>query len=222
MGKLVEIHPVRLTDIEIADRSFAMSSLIEDNELREAEVKASNAEAKEWIKETKAEISRLARVLRERQEMREVELREEYDYPNRKVHVVRCDTSEVVRVREMTDEERQLVLFHGDKAVAAGETLAPAKASASPETRAMEAERIDSLETTSPSTLVPEILADVSQPIMEEESTSIGMVSPAVSEPEMKPAKNTRAKCGVLNSRGKACAQPVILGTDRCSYHPNE
>jgi hypothetical protein len=110
--------PVKLTEGELSLRAQELAS--SESVLSEAEVRLEQfiEDAKSTKKVIESEISgarhsvgRLARIVLDRKEHREVPIMEEPDYEAGAVNTIRTDTNEVVATRGMTAEERQRSLF---------------------------------------------------------------------------------------------------------------
>jgi len=110
--------PVKLTPAEVALRAQEMASA--ESKLGECEtrleqfVEASKGTKKQIeteIDDARGEVRRLARVVRDRAEIRAVPVMEDPDYEGGAVNTYRTDTNEVVATRGMTHEERQQSLF---------------------------------------------------------------------------------------------------------------
>lgn len=100
----------RLTRQEHLDRGQSLASTIHaigDEERRQKEAKERMKEAMTGLEE---EAGRLARIVQEGQEERQVRVRFEFDYDKGRVTVIREDTGEEVESRSMNDTERQMTL----------------------------------------------------------------------------------------------------------------
>jgi hypothetical protein len=110
--------PVKLNPAELALRSQEMASaeqVLGDAEQRlDQFVEAAKGTKKgieAEIEDARANVRRLARVVRERAEDRAVPIMEEPDYEAGAVNTYRTDLNEIVATRGMTPEERQRSLF---------------------------------------------------------------------------------------------------------------
>ena len=110
--------PVKLEEKEVALRAQELASA--EAELGDAEARLESfVEAAKGTKkgieteiaDFRAEVGRLARIVRDRAEKREVPIMEEPDYEAGAVNTYRTDTNEVVATRGMSPEERQQSLF---------------------------------------------------------------------------------------------------------------
>lgn len=108
---------VDLTDKERVAMSTDLVRAIQARDEAEEEKGEVMAQYKADIERHAAQVSKVARVLANGFEMREVECRvtplegdEAAKYPDPQIVVVRTDTNEVVQVRAMTEEERQQAL----------------------------------------------------------------------------------------------------------------
>lgn len=102
-----ERMPCKLTDAELVDRGGKLADAYAEADALEAERKNTNDGFKAKIELVEQRVRDLAGTLRTKQETREVELLEEYDYRTFSVRVKRADTGEMVRERAMTKNERQ-------------------------------------------------------------------------------------------------------------------
>lgn len=104
---LTEILPVKLTNDELRERGERLAGLLEEIATEEAEKKAANDMAKDVIERLETKAYMLARVIRSRQEDREVQVDEVEDLEAKEFRTVRIDTGETVHRRRMTPEELQ-------------------------------------------------------------------------------------------------------------------
>lgn len=114
--------PVKLTAPELSLRAQEMASaegVLTDAEARLAQFVEAAKETKKGIEneisDARFSVSRLARVVRDRQEDRAVPIMEEPDYEAGAVNTYRTDSNEIVATRGMTPEERQRSLFDQKK-----------------------------------------------------------------------------------------------------------
>lgn len=110
--------PVKLSPAELALRSQELASaeavLGEAEAKLDAFVESAKGTKKNMetdIADARLAVSRLARVVRDRKEDRDVPIMEEPDYEAGAVNTYRTDTNEIVATRGMTSEERQRSLF---------------------------------------------------------------------------------------------------------------
>lgn len=115
--------PVKLGEPELALRAQELATA--EQTLSDAErkledfvesAKGTKKAIETDISEARFRVSKLARVVRERKEEREVPIMEEPDYENGAVNTYRTDTNEIVATRGMTQEERQRSLFEEKRA----------------------------------------------------------------------------------------------------------
>jgi hypothetical protein len=99
--------PCVLTNEELAERGAKIAEAYAEQDTLDAERKNVNDGYKAKIELVEGRIRELAGVLRTKQELREVELIEEFIFATNTVRVTRADTKEVVRERAMTKNERQ-------------------------------------------------------------------------------------------------------------------
>ncbi|NTW67218.1 MAG: hypothetical protein HGB21_13080 [Nitrospirae bacterium] len=105
--KVTKILECQLTDAERIGHGTDMSTLtLEINELEEQK-KSVMADYKARIDGKGADARRIAQILKQGYELREVDCEELRDYETRTVTVVRLDTGEMVSSRGMTIEEMQ-------------------------------------------------------------------------------------------------------------------
>lgn len=125
-----ERMPCKLTDAELVDRGAQLADAYAKADALEAERKNTNDGFKAKIELVEQQVRDLAGTLRSKQETREVELLEEFDYRTFTVRVKRADTGEMVRERAMTKNERQEELPF-DKATKKNGDAKPANGSTS-------------------------------------------------------------------------------------------
>jgi hypothetical protein len=109
--KFTESLRCELTEWEVADRAANMARSVFAREEAEIERELANKAAKEVIKALDARVSSLAREVRERAVYRLVDCVEQRNEIESMIETIRLDTSEIVRARPMTAEEKQLGLF---------------------------------------------------------------------------------------------------------------
>lgn len=110
--------PVRLSEDDVALRAQELATaekVLTDSENRlESFVESAKGTKKKLeteIDTARYAVGRLAEVVRERRELREVPIVEDSDFEKGAVNTVRTDTGEIVSTRGMTQEERQRSLF---------------------------------------------------------------------------------------------------------------
>jgi hypothetical protein len=103
--------PVRLTDAEVAQRAADLANATQTRENLETQKSSTIASLTGDIKAQKLKISKLAKVVAERAEMRDVEIEESRDEERWMMVTKRLDTGEIISERQMTSEERQIQLF---------------------------------------------------------------------------------------------------------------
>lgn len=104
---MIKSLPVKLTVEEL--RSVAddlAASCVEQDRIREEKAEVTKT-YNDGLKDEARKISRLARLLRERQEFRDVPCTERFVFETNTCEVYRDDTGERVEVRAMTAEERE-------------------------------------------------------------------------------------------------------------------
>lgn len=123
MAKTPEKIETRQLYVDLSPADIGLRS----NELATAERILGEVEAKEaaaterWKAEKKAletdvstaraKLSMLGRIVREKRELRDVEVKTVFDFENRVVDTVRQDTGEIIETRGMTQSEMQRKLF---------------------------------------------------------------------------------------------------------------
>lgn len=109
--------PVRLTTDELLMRSDELAKTIRERDDAERTMKSAMSTAKTRIATLEADVSRLAEVVRERQEYRPVEVTEVKNWHRLTMDTVRIDTGELVGSRSMSAYERNEALpFAADDA----------------------------------------------------------------------------------------------------------
>ncbi len=105
--KITRNLPCRLTDVELKDFGRRLAVKCEDIAAEESRQKDQKSEMKARLDGMESERATLAIVVRRQEEQRDVECEETFDYELGKVTVTRTDTGEEIRVRPMSNEERQ-------------------------------------------------------------------------------------------------------------------
>ena len=105
-----EMLPCVLTADEAASRAQELATLVRKIEEEESAAKAAAAAARDSLKEMDSDLRRLARVVREGREDRQVEVRASRNLTTGTFEVVRLDTGVVIRTRPLTPEELQIPL----------------------------------------------------------------------------------------------------------------
>ena len=103
--------PVVLTEDELAVRSQELAKAVGDLEETDEARKASASFHGAEVKAARAVVARLSKVVRERREYRDVEVKDVFDYAEKRVDTVRLDTGERVWTRAMTEDERQVPML---------------------------------------------------------------------------------------------------------------
>jgi hypothetical protein len=109
-----ESLPCRLTDAEVMDRTRKLLDVLSEEDRLELEKKSFAERHKEAVTIVTAKARELRGIVSSRIEYREVEVAESPDYKRGIVEVIRIDTSEIVRTRQMSSEERQSPLFEAE------------------------------------------------------------------------------------------------------------
>lgn len=102
--------PCVLTDQEKADRAMELAVLVRKLDEEETAAKAAAAAARDSVKEMEAEVRRLARIVREGKEERQVETVSTRDLDEKLFITIRKDTGERIFQRALTQEELQIPL----------------------------------------------------------------------------------------------------------------
>lgn len=105
--KITKNLPCKLTEVELKEFGRKLAVKCEDIAAEESRQKDQKSEMKARLDGMESERATLAIVVRRQEEQRDVEVEEFYDYAAGKVTQTRLDTGEKIRVRPMTNEERQ-------------------------------------------------------------------------------------------------------------------
>jgi len=105
--KITKNLACKLTDTELKEFGRKLATKCEDIASEESRQKDQKSEMKARLDGMEAERTSLAIVVRRQEEQRDVEVEEVFDYELGKVTQTRLDTGEEIRVRPMTNEERQ-------------------------------------------------------------------------------------------------------------------
>jgi len=105
--------PCTLTIDEIAAHAAELAIKVRDHDVIEEEKKSANSTFKARLDGLETEMRRLARLVREKKESRDVECMWVADFDAGRVDLVRQDNGEIVDTRAMTPEDRQ-VSFEGN------------------------------------------------------------------------------------------------------------
>lgn len=114
--------PVKLTPAELSLRAQELASheaVLGDAETRLTQFVEAAKGTKKGIEgevsQARFTVSKLARIVRDRQEYRDVPILEVSDYEAGAVNTFRTDTNDIVATRGLTPEERQRSLFEQQK-----------------------------------------------------------------------------------------------------------
>lgn len=99
--------PCKLTAPEREAKTAELVRLEQDRSAQEAAKKAKVAEMNAQLKQVRAQIDERVKELDEGAEVREVQVRADYDYEAKRVSYVRTDTDEVISSREMDQFDLQ-------------------------------------------------------------------------------------------------------------------
>lgn len=105
--KVTKNLPCKLTEAELKEFGRKLAVKCEDIAAEESRQKDQKSEMKARLDGMESERSIFALVVRRQEEQRDVEVEELFDYEAGKVIQTRLDTGEEIRVRPMTNEERQ-------------------------------------------------------------------------------------------------------------------
>jgi len=100
-----------LTEAEIRERADRCARAVKERDQVDADRQASNKEAKTEIERLEIEIRSLAQEIREHATYRHVSCVERVDQDLGVMQMIRLDTGEVARERQLTASERQQALF---------------------------------------------------------------------------------------------------------------
>lgn len=109
--------PAKLTKDELLQKSREIAEKVRELDEVEADKKDHAASFKLKIESIEGEIHRVARILRDGAEDREVEVQERRNDVSRTMETVRVDTGEIVEWRPLTGSELQKPLFPEEIAV---------------------------------------------------------------------------------------------------------
>jgi len=125
VSERIEQLPVLLTDTELLAKGLQLAQV--ESQASDHEAHADSVKKDLKAKETQlmAERARLASIVRNRSEIREVRCDVVMDYESADVLTVRQDTGEVAYRRPMTNDERQRQLVTDGKVLAMPKTPAP-------------------------------------------------------------------------------------------------
>jgi hypothetical protein len=103
--------PVKLTDDELLIRGSELSASVQKLADLERDKKAVDAQLKKDIDEADSESQRLAKIARNKEEYREVEVMDIKNMERLTMDTVRLDTRQVIAYRDLQGHERNLSLF---------------------------------------------------------------------------------------------------------------
>ena len=104
-----------LTDDEFREYSSTLARKYSDIQELESQKKAITSDFASRINSATEETSRLARIIQNKCEYRNVDCEILYNYDKGIVTVIRLDTGEEVKSRAMTSDERQKKMFEEEK-----------------------------------------------------------------------------------------------------------
>ncbi len=103
--------PVHLNEQELIIKGNELSVLLQDLDDVETRKKDANTAFKGEIDKLSDQVQRLAKIVREKKEYREVEVTDCRNEDRLTMDTIRLDTGEVVSYRELRGHERNLALF---------------------------------------------------------------------------------------------------------------
>lgn len=111
---ITDTLPCQLTDEEVLKFAGELANANKevDNAIDEKKFLSQQAAAK--VKQAEAHRDEVTSIVASRTEWREVTVHKVFDYANGKVIETRIDTGEVIRSREMSDDERQASLLEDE------------------------------------------------------------------------------------------------------------
>lgn len=116
MSKLtVEILPCKLTQEDVLSKSRKLADLLEDNNQLERDLGAFKKQIKASMDKNSSEVAILTNQIQTNTEYRDVFVREEIAWDKGIVNMYRDDTGEKVRVRSITEQERQTRIEFDDE-----------------------------------------------------------------------------------------------------------
>jgi hypothetical protein len=115
MTDLAKECTVRLTPEETARYAEELAGLVGDYERLDEERRKVGAQYRENLKSLHEKIVKLAEAIRDGEEKRTVPCREEPDWGNKLMRLIRSDTGQVVATRGLTPEELQGALFRQEE-----------------------------------------------------------------------------------------------------------
>jgi hypothetical protein len=107
IGVMEERLPVKLTEEDVKRFAEECAALDGERELAQEVLDRAKAKAKSEVERVDTEIAHRLRCIRERQEVRPVEVAQYRDLMTNKMTYVRNDSREVVRDRTLRADERQ-------------------------------------------------------------------------------------------------------------------
>jgi hypothetical protein len=116
--------PVKLSEQELIIKGNELSVHIQELDVVELQKKSANSAFKDEIDKLTEQVSRLAKIVREKKEYREVEVTDRKNLERMTMDTIRLDTREVVSYRELKGHERNLGLFPAEVAAAAAAAAA--------------------------------------------------------------------------------------------------
>lgn len=109
--KISEELSCELNEVEWQNRARELADAHRDTDQMKERKKAVMADLNADLKIAEARETKLANIVANRREQREVTVEVKYDYELGTVTKIRTDTKAVISEREMTDDERQASLF---------------------------------------------------------------------------------------------------------------
>lgn len=120
--KVVEELSCELNELEWTNRARELADAHRETEAQKERKKSIMAELGADVKSAEAKETKLANIVANRREQRDVTVEVVYDYEKGLIVKTRTDTKEVISTREMTTSERQASLFE-ENAVDANDVI---------------------------------------------------------------------------------------------------
>lgn len=98
----------KLTEAELAEASDDLARYLDDAEALEAELATIKSQYKAKLEQCQGNIQARKRLVRDKREMRAIDVETTMDFTNCTLTVVRLDTGEVIENRALTGDEKQL------------------------------------------------------------------------------------------------------------------
>jgi len=100
----------KLTEDELAQAAQDLARLIDDQKAVDDEFDTIKSQFKAKLQKIDGDIGFKARLVRDKREIRSVDVEKTLDYTDCTIQVIRLDTGATIEVRKMTGDEKQLKL----------------------------------------------------------------------------------------------------------------